>query len=212
MKTVTFSLPSELLGEATEALLLGDFNNWNPEEAIALTVQKDGKLVADVALETGRTYEYRFLLNDGRWVNDVAAEKYNYNTIFNVENSVITVSEAVIAITATPAKKPAAKKTVATTKAVPAKKSVKAPATSKDNLTKIEGIGPKIAQLLEAEGITNFKELSKATAKNLKAILEAAGNKFSVHNPASWPKQAKLAAAGKFAELEALQKELKGGK
>ena len=31
-------------------------------------------------------------------------------------------------------------------------------------------------------------------------------------NPESWPRQAALADAGKFAELEALQKELKGGK
>jgi len=57
-----------------------------------------------------------------------------------------------------------------------------------------------------------YKDLSKASGKKLKAILEAAGNKFQVHDPASWPKQAKLAAAGKWEELETLQKELIAGK
>ncbi len=57
-----------------------------------------------------------------------------------------------------------------------------------------------------------FKDLSKISVKKLKGILEAAGSKFQVHDPASWPKQAKLAAAAKWEELEELQKELTGGK
>ena len=81
-----------------------------------------------------------------------------------------------------------------------------------DDLTKIEGIGKMIAALLAAESILTFKDLSKISAKKLKGILEVAGNKFQVHDPASWPKQAKLAAADKWEELEVLQKELTGGK
>ena len=48
--------------------------------------------------------------------------------------------------------------------------------------------------------------------KSLKEILEAGGNKFSMHNPGTWPKQAKLAAEGKWEDLELLKKHLKGGK
>ena len=81
-----------------------------------------------------------------------------------------------------------------------------------DDLTKIEGVGKKIAALLAAENILSFKELSKISVKKLKGILEVAGSKFQVHDPTSWPKQAKLAAAGKWEELEELQKELIGGK
>jgi predicted flap endonuclease-1-like 5' DNA nuclease len=81
-----------------------------------------------------------------------------------------------------------------------------------DDLTKIEGIGKKIAELLAAEKIESFKDLSKASTKKLKNILEVAGSKFNVHDPSSWPKQAKLAAAGKWAELKELQNELIAGK
>lgn len=223
MKQVTFSLPLEALGDATEALLLGDFNNWNPENAPILSVQPDGTLKAEILLEPGKTYEYRFLLNDGRWVNDFAAQSYVYRSELNVENSVITVEEEVLVIAETQVLvadvKKAAKKAPAKTskpKAVatktPAKKAVKKEAPVKDDLTKIEGIGPKIAKLLEAESIVSFQDLSKATGKKLKGILEAAGSKFQMHNPASWPKQAKLAAAGSWDDLKKLQDELVAGK
>ena len=79
-------------------------------------------------------------------------------------------------------------------------------------MTKIEGIGKKINELLAAENINSFKALAKLSAKKLKAILEAAGSKFAMHDPTSWPKQAKLAAAGKWDELNELQKELVAGK
>ena len=230
MKQITFSLPLEALGEATEALLLGDFNNWNPENAPVLTVQADGILKTNILLEPGKTYEYRFLLNDGRWVNDWAALGYVYKPELNAENSVITIEEEILVITETPVlvekTKAAAKKSPAKTakpkaeviiekpKAEPktTKKVVKAEAPAKDDLTKIEGIGPKIAKLLEAEGIVTFKDLSKATAKKLKGILDAAGPKFQMHNPTSWPKQAKLAAAGSWEDLKTLQNELTAGK
>ena len=82
----------------------------------------------------------------------------------------------------------------------------------KDDLTKVEGIGTKIEELLNRSGISSYKQLSKSTIKKLKQVLEDAGSKFSMHNPGTWPKQAKLAADGKWEELTAWQKELKGGK
>ncbi|MBK8610886.1 MAG: hypothetical protein IPL84_13340 [Chitinophagaceae bacterium] len=82
----------------------------------------------------------------------------------------------------------------------------------KEDLTRVEGIGRKIEALLYKNKIYNFRQLSKTTITTLKAILEAAGNKYAMHNPGSWPKQAKLAAEGKFEDLELLKKHLKGGK
>ncbi|MFZ1307400.1 MAG: glycoside hydrolase family 13, partial [Ferruginibacter sp.] len=60
--------------------------------------------------------------------------------------------------------------------------------------------------------IHSYRQLSKATITSLKAILESGGNTFSMHNPGTWPRQAKLAAEAKWEELELLQKHLKGGK
>jgi len=197
-KKVTFSLSAEIVGEATSAILLGEFNNWDANNGITLKKQKDGSLKATASLEAGRSYQYRYLLNDGRWVNDERAENYVHASGFAVENCVITVAED--------------EETVKPKKEKKAAKAEKIEDTTPDDLTKIEGIGKKIAELLVAENIVSFKDLSKASGKKLKGILEAAGSKFKVHDPASWPKQAKLAAAGKWAELAELQQELTGGK
>ena len=108
---------------------------------------------------------------------------------------------------AAPAKKAAPKAKAAAKKATPAKKTVKA-----DDLKKIEGVGPKIAGLLQADGIKTFADLAKAKQPKLQAILEAAGPRYKMHNPTTWPEQAQLAATGKWDELNKLQDELKGGK
>ena len=82
----------------------------------------------------------------------------------------------------------------------------------KDDLTKIEGIGPKISGLLHSGGIPTFRALSNAPVKKIQDILNAAGPRYQMHKPASWPKQAGLAADGKWDVLKKLQDELDGGK
>ncbi len=84
--------------------------------------------------------------------------------------------------------------------------------TIKNDLKKIEGIGPKIEQLLYAEGIYTWDALSKTEVKAIQIILDNAGPRFRVHNPESWPFQAGLAAQGKWDELERWQEEHKGGR
>jgi large subunit ribosomal protein L17 len=81
-----------------------------------------------------------------------------------------------------------------------------------DDLKLIEGIGPKIADLLVAGGIATFADLAAATPEAIKAILEAAGPQYNIHDPQTWPAQSQLAADGKWDELKALQDELIGGK
>jgi len=83
---------------------------------------------------------------------------------------------------------------------------------SKDDLTKIEGIGPKIQELMHKAGISTFKKLSNSKISVLKDILSKAGPRFTMHDPSSWPEQSSLAAAGKWKKLEKLQDELVGGK
>ncbi len=92
-KDIIFTLPAEAVAEATEGLLLGDFNNWNAEEGITLKKQKDGSLKAVVQLEAGKTYQYRYLLNDGRWENDYYAQNYVPVSGLHIDNCLITVPE-----------------------------------------------------------------------------------------------------------------------
>jgi large subunit ribosomal protein L21 len=80
-----------------------------------------------------------------------------------------------------------------------------------DDLTKIEGIGPKISGLFIAAGITTFAELAKTPVATLSDILHKAGSRYASHNPGTWPEQAQLAADGKWDELKALQIALDGG-
>jgi predicted flap endonuclease-1-like 5' DNA nuclease len=86
------------------------------------------------------------------------------------------------------------------TKAAKVDRQKKAKATkakkASDDLTKIEGIGKKVAALLADEGIVTYKALAKTSVKKLKSILEAAGARFQIHDPSDWPKQAKAVATG----------------
>jgi len=81
-----------------------------------------------------------------------------------------------------------------------------------DDLKKIEGIGPKIAELLTNAGIPTFADLGSSSPDKLKEILTEAGSRYQMHDPTTWPDQAKLAANGKWDELKTLQDNLKGGK
>jgi predicted flap endonuclease-1-like 5' DNA nuclease len=80
-----------------------------------------------------------------------------------------------------------------------------------DDLTRIEGIGPKIAVKLGAAGITTYAALAGTPVDRLKGILAAAGPRFKLARPQTWPEQAALLAAGDEAGFSALAAELRGG-
>jgi large subunit ribosomal protein L20 len=101
-----------------------------------------------------------------------------------------------------PVKKPAPK----------AAEAIKAVAEKSDDFTRIEGIGPKIGELLHSQGLSSFADLAEAKVEKLSEILHEAGSHYASHDPSTWPKQSKLAAAGKFDELKQMQDELKGGR
>ena len=81
-----------------------------------------------------------------------------------------------------------------------------------DNLQVVEGIGPKIESIFKENGISNWADLSAADPAKLSAILEAAGPRYRIHDPKTWPEQAKLANEGKWQELIKYQRFLGGGK
>ncbi|MEY2950353.1 MAG: hypothetical protein RLZZ248_1554 [Bacteroidota bacterium] len=83
---------------------------------------------------------------------------------------------------------------------------------AQDDLKLIEGVGPKIEGLLNQAGINTWEAFANASIDQLQSILDEAGSRYKMHDPGTWAKQAKMAAAGQWDELVALQDELKGGK
>ncbi len=87
-----------------------------------------------------------------------------------------------------------------------------APVTGGDDLTVVEGVGPKIAELLNAAGITTFAQLADADNAMVQQVLTDAGPAFNTHDTTTWNEQAALARDGKMDELKELQDRLNGGK
>ena len=79
-----------------------------------------------------------------------------------------------------------------------------------DDLTRIEGIGPKINSLLQEDGISSFAQLADTDVSQLSKILDTA--RITLADPKTWPEQAELAAGDQWEELEKLQGELSGGR
>jgi predicted flap endonuclease-1-like 5' DNA nuclease len=70
-----------------------------------------------------------------------------------------------------------------------------------DDLTVIDGIGPKIAGLLADAGIDSWRALGAADVERLHEVLTAAGPRYRMHDPSAWPAQAELLAAGRWEEF-----------
>lgn len=212
---VQFKIPANQVADATGAILLGEFNNWDTNEAVILQRCDDGSLEAEVELTAGETYKYRYLLNDGRWVNDERPTSWDLAYGNFTENSIVEVPVPTNGhasskasedqyVGNSPSAKPAAKK--ATAKKAVAKKKVK---QQPEDLMKIKGIGTRIFYLLKRHEIVTYKALANTSVKKLQQMLKDAGAQYSSYNPENWPQQAKLAAAGSWQELETLQANLK---
>ncbi|MDG5490945.1 50S ribosomal protein L21 [Psychroserpens sp. SPM9] len=131
------------------------------------------------------------------------------------------VIETIVSSGAKPAKEAAPKKE--TKKAEPkveakteAKKAAPKAAVKKatgkaDDLKKIEGAGPKAAEALVNAGYETFAKVAKAKPEELSAVLSEASSRLAHIVTDTWPKQAKLAADGKWDELKELQDRLDGG-
>jgi small subunit ribosomal protein S1 len=95
-------------------------------------------------------------------------------------------------------------------------KAEKAPKAAKagkgDEFRKIEGIGPKIEELLHEAGYNTFADLAAADVDAIKEVLNAAGSRYQMHDPTSWPMQADMAAKGEWDALKEWQENAKGGK
>lgn len=85
---VTFCLPKEMVKEAKEIMVLGEFNNWDSQKGLPMKV-KNGEFLATMELDAGKEYQFRYFIDNEIWGNDLEADKY-MPTPFGVMNSVVT--------------------------------------------------------------------------------------------------------------------------
>lgn len=87
---VRFKLQKDMIGEAKSVYLVGEFNDWNERtEPMKRLKNGDFSMVLDLAPE--RSYQFRYLVDDSRWLNDESADIYLPSPFPGVDNSVITV-------------------------------------------------------------------------------------------------------------------------
>lgn len=87
---VTFSVDAGLAEGAKEVAILGEFNAWDPT-VHAMRKLKDGSFTKTIELEVGHDYQFRYLVDGKRWINDDQADKYVHSGVAAEQNSVITL-------------------------------------------------------------------------------------------------------------------------
>ena len=80
-----------------------------------------------------------------------------------------------------------------------------------NDLTVVEGIGPKINELFNNAGVKTFVQLAAQSVTQMRKVLDDGGSRFRIANPSTWAQQAALAADNKWEELKKLQDNLSGG-
>lgn len=81
-----------------------------------------------------------------------------------------------------------------------------------NDLTVVEGIGPKIQELFHNFDVKTWAALAGTSVEKCQEVLESGGARFKMHNPKTWPEQAGLAAEGKWQKLKDWQDALDGGR
>lgn len=145
-----------------------------------------------------------FALTDGTVMFQKKRKNRSFVSVEPVVDVDVAVAEAPVV-----KEKPVVKAEPA--KAEKAAAKVETEVVEADDLKKIEGIGPKIAEIFNEAGINTYADLAAASEDKLKEILVDAGSRYASKNPSTWPQQAKLAADGNWDELKELQDHLKGG-
>ena len=84
---VTFKYSNE--EKSKTAALVGDFNDWNMETC-PMKRLKDGSFSLTVALTTGNSYRFRYVLDGDTWVNEHDADSYIANE-YGSDDSLINV-------------------------------------------------------------------------------------------------------------------------
>lgn len=87
---VTFRVSKAAANLAQSIHVVGDFNNWSITET-PMKHLKSGEFTVTVDLDTGRAYEFRYIINGMNWENDWEADRYVPSRLANCDNSVVEV-------------------------------------------------------------------------------------------------------------------------
>jgi len=82
---VTFALPQEEV--ESQVSVVGDFNGWDPTKT-KLIKRSNGTFSASVKLKKGAHYAFRYVADDGKWLNDDEADTFEASP-FGTKNSVV---------------------------------------------------------------------------------------------------------------------------
>lgn len=159
-------------------------------------------------VRTGTNYQAAILLNNTYRMHESAASIYTLSQATGEIFIMLLVSFVLGALVG---------RLLGTTHySAPQKKTIQAlpaaPLLKKDDLKVIEGIGPRIEELLNKNGILTWTMLAKTPTDRLERILETGNGHFKMHNPKTWPDQAALATQGRWSELKAFQDVLTAGR
>jgi predicted flap endonuclease-1-like 5' DNA nuclease len=81
-----------------------------------------------------------------------------------------------------------------------------------DDLKVVEGIGPKIEELFHNAGVTTWAQLAATPKSRMQEILDAAGERYRIHDPSTWGEQAALLRDGSWLSFKALCDRLTAGR
>lgn len=149
----TFRLP--VADGAETAHVVGEFNEWSTT-AHPMTRQDDG-FTAEIPLQPGRAYRFRYLLDGERWENDWAADAYVPND-FGGDDSVIDLTDAALPASATAAPEPA-----------PRKRATKAPAKKAGAVPPVEAPALPGVTPLQSTEVAKAAKATKTTKKSTKS-------------------------------------------
>ncbi|MDP2058307.1 MAG: isoamylase early set domain-containing protein [Flavobacteriaceae bacterium] len=88
---VTFDLSPEQVGDAKKVSVVGDFNDWKEKKGLVLKKLKDGGFKGAIDLAVGAEYQFRYLVDGEKWINDDQADKYVNSGVSFEDNSVVSV-------------------------------------------------------------------------------------------------------------------------
>jgi predicted flap endonuclease-1-like 5' DNA nuclease len=164
------------------------------ERRPAATTDPDAESVATVQLE--RDLAASQLAETQQWMAELRVRLWNSESMVRDLQSVIRAN----AVTGAPPKPDL----------IDGSRVLGVPVLNND-FTLIEGVGPRIAQLLVDRGITTWWALANSDVELLRSVLREAGPKFQVHDPRSWPQQARLLAFGEWEKFLTLAAALRYG-
>ena len=87
---VTFTIDAEIVNGGKEVAVLGEFNNWTPDEHVMRKL-KDGSFTKTIELATGHDYQFRYLVDGKIWINDNQPDNLAYSGVAAEKNSVVTL-------------------------------------------------------------------------------------------------------------------------